>query len=193
MPRISLVLAAIGIFGVGRLRAARFERYLQDSEDGESRRGPADSTMSTPMRSGGGSISPGVARVRGSPSSTSTRSSRSAKSPTPARTASPSTRSRATVRSGKPVTMFDTKTLALIKTIDVQGNPDGICSTPFNAPHLRLQPRAPNATVIDAKDGSMVGTIELGGAPSRRPPTATARSTSTSRTRTASPSSTPRR
>ena len=29
----------------------------------------------------------------------------------------------------KPVTMFDTKTLKVIKTIEVQGNPDGISST----------------------------------------------------------------
>src|ERR1700704_464113 len=34
--------------------------------------------------------------------------------------------------SSKPVAMWDTHTLALIKTIDIQGNPDGILFDPFN-------------------------------------------------------------
>jgi hypothetical protein len=65
----------------------------------------------------------------------------------------------------KPVVMFDTNTLTVLKTIDVQGNPDGIF---FDAPNERvydLSHSAPNVTVIDAKDGSIVGTIDLGGAP----------------------------
>lgn len=65
----------------------------------------------------------------------------------------------------KPVVMFDSKTLAVIKTIDVQGNPDGILFDPFNERVYDLSHSAPNATVIDAKDGSIVGTIDLGGAP----------------------------
>jgi DNA-binding beta-propeller fold protein YncE len=67
--------------------------------------------------------------------------------------------------SSKPVAMFDTKTLAMVKTIDVQGNPDGILFDPFNERVYILSHSAPNATVIDAKDGSIVGTIDLGGAP----------------------------
>ncbi|MGI8746372.1 MAG: YncE family protein [Bryobacteraceae bacterium] len=67
--------------------------------------------------------------------------------------------------SSKPVAMWDTKTLALIKTIDVQGNPDGILFDPFNERVYIFSHSAPNATVIDAKDGSVVGTIDLGGAP----------------------------
>lgn len=67
--------------------------------------------------------------------------------------------------SSRPVAMWDTKTLALIKTIDVEGNPDGILFDPFNARVWILSHRAPNATVIDAKDGSIVGTVDLGGAP----------------------------
>jgi hypothetical protein len=67
--------------------------------------------------------------------------------------------------SSKPVAMWDTKTLALIKTIDVQGNPDGILFDPFNARVWVFSHSAPNATVIDAKDGSVVGTVDLGGAP----------------------------
>jgi DNA-binding beta-propeller fold protein YncE len=65
----------------------------------------------------------------------------------------------------KPLTMFDTKTLTKIKTIDVQGNPDGILFDPFNERVYDFSHSAPNATVIDANDGAIVGTIDLGGAP----------------------------
>ena len=65
----------------------------------------------------------------------------------------------------KPIVMFDSKTLATIKTIDVQGNPDGILFDAFNERVYDLSHSAPNVTVIDAKDGSVVGTIDLGGAP----------------------------
>ena len=67
--------------------------------------------------------------------------------------------------SSKPVAMWDTKTLAPIKTIDVQGGPDGILFDPFNQRVWILSHGAPNATVIDTKDGSIVGTVDLGGAP----------------------------
>jgi DNA-binding beta-propeller fold protein YncE len=67
--------------------------------------------------------------------------------------------------SSKPVVMWDTKTIKLIKTIDVEGGPDGILGDESNQRIYILSHRAPNATVIDAKDGSIVGTIDLGGAP----------------------------
>jgi DNA-binding beta-propeller fold protein YncE len=67
--------------------------------------------------------------------------------------------------SSKPVAMWDTKTLALIKTIDVQGGPDGILFDPYNARVWIFSHGAPNATVIDAKDGTVVGTVDLGGQP----------------------------
>jgi DNA-binding beta-propeller fold protein YncE len=67
--------------------------------------------------------------------------------------------------SSKPVAMWDTKTLAVIKTIDVQGNPDGILADPFNQRVYVLSHAAPHVTVIDAKDGASLGTIDLGGAP----------------------------
>ncbi len=67
--------------------------------------------------------------------------------------------------SSKPVVMWDTKTLATIKTIDVDGGPDGIMFDPFNARVWVFSHRAPNATVINAKDGSVAGTVDLGGAP----------------------------
>ena len=67
--------------------------------------------------------------------------------------------------SSKPVVMWDTKTLAVIKTIDVQGNPDGILFDPFNQRVYVWSHSAPNATVINSVDGSVLGTIDLGGAP----------------------------
>ncbi|HWY63010.1 MAG TPA: hypothetical protein VNW15_14005 [Rhizomicrobium sp.] len=65
----------------------------------------------------------------------------------------------------KPVVMWDSKTLAPIKTIDVQGGPDGILFDPFNQRVYILSHGAPNMTVINTVDGSIVGTIDLGAAP----------------------------
>jgi DNA-binding beta-propeller fold protein YncE len=67
--------------------------------------------------------------------------------------------------SSSPVVMWDTTTLATIKTIEVQGRPDGILFEPATARIYVFSHSAPNATVIEAKDGSVVGTIDLGGAP----------------------------
>jgi DNA-binding beta-propeller fold protein YncE len=67
--------------------------------------------------------------------------------------------------SSKPVVMWDTKTLAVIKTIDVQGNPDGILFDAFNQRVYVWSHSAPNATVINSVDGTVLGTIDLGGAP----------------------------
>ena len=67
--------------------------------------------------------------------------------------------------SSKPVVMWDTQTMATVKTIDVDGRPDGILFDPSTERVFIFSHSAPNATVIDAKDGSIVGTIDLGGAP----------------------------
>ena len=67
--------------------------------------------------------------------------------------------------SSKPVVMWDTRTLATLKTIPVEGNPDGILFEPATSRIWVLSHRAPNVTVIDSKDGSIVGIIDLGGAP----------------------------
>ena len=67
--------------------------------------------------------------------------------------------------SSSPVVMWDSKTLETIKTIDVQGRPDGILFEPLTERIYVFSHSAPNATVIDGKDGSIVGTIDLGGAP----------------------------
>jgi DNA-binding beta-propeller fold protein YncE len=67
--------------------------------------------------------------------------------------------------SSGPVAMFDTETLQLIKTIPVDGRPDGILFDPTSEHVFVLSHEAPNVTVLDGKDGSIVGTIDLGGAP----------------------------
>jgi hypothetical protein len=53
----------------------------------------------------------------------------------------------------------------VIKKITVQGNPDGFLDDPFNNRVYIWSHSAPNATVIDAESGDVLGTIDLGGAP----------------------------
>ena len=68
--------------------------------------------------------------------------------------------------SSKPVSMFDTKTLQMIKTIDVgAAQPDGILFDAFNDRVYVFSHPTKDATVIDAKDGTVLGTIDLGGVP----------------------------
>lgn len=82
-----------------------------------------------------------------------------------ARGAAVSPKSHHGFASSKPVVMWDSKTLAIIKTIDVEGGPDGILYEPFKDQIWVFSHRAPNATVINAADGSIASTIDLGGAP----------------------------
>jgi hypothetical protein len=65
----------------------------------------------------------------------------------------------------KPVTMWDARTLKVLKTIDVDGRPDGILCDPYNSRVWVLSHQPPHATVIDAKSGTVVKTLDLGGAP----------------------------
>lgn len=65
----------------------------------------------------------------------------------------------------KPLTMWDASTLKVIKTIDVDGRPDGILCDPYNARVWVLSHQPPHATVIDAAQGTVVKTLDLGGAP----------------------------
>lgn len=65
----------------------------------------------------------------------------------------------------KPVTMWDASTLKIIKTIEVDGRPDGIMVDPYNARVWVLSHQPPHATVIDAENGTVVKTLDLGGAP----------------------------
>lgn len=64
------------------------------------------------------------------------------------------------------VSMFDTKTLTKLKSIDVgEARPDGILFDAFSERVYIFSHPTKNATVIDAKDGTVVGTIDLGGTP----------------------------
>jgi DNA-binding beta-propeller fold protein YncE len=65
----------------------------------------------------------------------------------------------------KPVTMFDGKTFAILKKIDVEGNPDGYLNDAYNHRFYVLSHSEPNITVLDDKDGAILGTIDIGGAP----------------------------
>lgn len=65
----------------------------------------------------------------------------------------------------QPVVMYDPKTLKVLKTIPVGGNPDGIAGDAFNHRIYVLSHSAPNITALNAKDGSIAGTIDLDAAP----------------------------
>lgn len=69
--------------------------------------------------------------------------------------------------SSRPVSMFDTRTMKLIRTIDVaaQARPDGIYFDAFNERVYVFSHPTKDATVIDSKDGTVLGTIDLGGIP----------------------------
>ena len=68
--------------------------------------------------------------------------------------------------SSRPISMFDTKTLKLIKTIDVApAQPDGIYFDPFNERVYTFSHPTKDAAVLDAKDGTLLGKIDLGGVP----------------------------
>ena len=67
------------------------------------------------------------------------------------------------ISSSSPLGMFDTQTMEKIKGIQVQGRPDGILREPFTGKILILSHSAPSITLIDPKDGTVVGTIDVGG------------------------------
>src|SRR5260370_19626359 len=67
------------------------------------------------------------------------------------------------IATSKPITMFDAKTLAVIQKIEVDGSPDGLLFDPFNARVHVLSHLPPHDTVINASDGTIAGTIDLGG------------------------------
>ncbi len=69
------------------------------------------------------------------------------------------------------VSMFDIKTQALIKSIDVgAARPDGIVFDAFNHRVYVFSHPTKDATVIDSKDGTVLGTIDLGGVPEQGVP-----------------------
>src|SRR5262245_7747020 len=68
--------------------------------------------------------------------------------------------------SSRPVSMFETKTQKLMKTIDTaDAQGDGIVFDSFNERVYVFSHPTKDATVIDAKDGAMLGRIDLGGVP----------------------------
>ena len=68
--------------------------------------------------------------------------------------------------SGKPVTMFDARTMKVVKTIDVgEARPDGIVFDAFNGRVYVFSHPTKDATVIDAQSGAVLGTVDLGGTP----------------------------
>ena len=67
----------------------------------------------------------------------------------------------------KPVAMFDTQTLKPIKNIAVQGTADFVAFDAFKERVYVLSAAGKNATVLDGTDGSVLGTIDLGGNPSQ--------------------------
>src|SRR5262252_9532839 len=73
--------------------------------------------------------------------------------------------------SSRPISMFDTKTMKLIKTIDVSPHAsDGIVFDAFNDRVYTFSHPTKDAAVIDAKDGSVLGKIDLGGVPEQGVP-----------------------
>jgi DNA-binding beta-propeller fold protein YncE len=68
------------------------------------------------------------------------------------------------VSSSSPPSLFDTQTMQKIKSIEVQGRPDGILLEPLTDKVYIFSHESPSITVIDPKDGSVVGTIDVGGA-----------------------------
>jgi DNA-binding beta-propeller fold protein YncE len=66
--------------------------------------------------------------------------------------------------SSSQIGMFDTETMQKIKSIEVQGRPDGILLEPLTDKVFIFSHQDPSITVIDPKDGSVAGTIDVGGA-----------------------------
>jgi DNA-binding beta-propeller fold protein YncE len=63
-----------------------------------------------------------------------------------------------------PVTMFDTQTLKVIKTINTGGRPDGFLNDPAAHRVYILSHVTPNVTVLDAATGDIVKAFDVGGA-----------------------------
>jgi len=68
------------------------------------------------------------------------------------------------ISSSPALGMFDTETLQKIKSIDVPGRPDGILFEPLTERVYVFSHASPSVVVVDPRDGSVVGTIDIGGA-----------------------------
>jgi len=67
--------------------------------------------------------------------------------------------------SSKPITMFDSETIATIKPVTVDGNPDGLTFDASSGRVYVLSHSTPGITAINTADGAVVGTVDLGAAP----------------------------
>ena len=67
--------------------------------------------------------------------------------------------------SSSPVVMWDTQSLTVLKTIPVDGKPDSMFFDPATQRVFVFSHEAPNATVLDSTDGTILGTIDLQGEP----------------------------
>jgi DNA-binding beta-propeller fold protein YncE len=65
------------------------------------------------------------------------------------------------ISSSSPPSLFDTETMQKIKSIDVQGRPDGILLEPLTDRVYIFSHESPSITAIDPKDGSVVDTIDI--------------------------------
>ena len=63
-----------------------------------------------------------------------------------------------------PVTMFDTQTLKVIKTINTGGRPDGYLADPATHRVYILSHASPNVTVLDSNTGDILKAFDAGGA-----------------------------
>jgi YVTN family beta-propeller protein len=63
--------------------------------------------------------------------------------------------------SSKPVTMFDSRTTTTLKSIAVDGNPDGLTLDAGAHRVYVLSHSAPNITVLNTADGTVLGTVNL--------------------------------
>jgi DNA-binding beta-propeller fold protein YncE len=66
--------------------------------------------------------------------------------------------------SSRPISMFDAQTMQPIKKIDVPTGPDGILFEPATEKVYILGHQTPEISVIDPKDGTVAGSIDIGGA-----------------------------
>jgi DNA-binding beta-propeller fold protein YncE len=66
--------------------------------------------------------------------------------------------------SSNPISMFDALTLQPIKKIPSLSNPDGIMFEPATEKVYILSHTAPQVTVIDPKDGTVTGSVDIKGA-----------------------------
>jgi hypothetical protein len=68
------------------------------------------------------------------------------------------------IASGSPISVFDTETLQKTGTIEPKARPDGILFEPFTGKVAILSHEDPSVTLVDAKAGTIAGTIDVGGA-----------------------------